>query len=181
MFFEERQQFFDLLVADIVQLEREALCKRLKPCIRLNMTSDIQWENESFTSRGMLYKNIFEIFSTIQFYDYTKIPGRQPLQNYHLTFSLAEDNLLAAREELSAGKNISVVFASKNDFPKTFINVPVIDGDVHDLRFKDPKGVVVGVKAKGDNGKKDATGFVKRGLGGSLQSYEKSEYRLAKV
>jgi hypothetical protein len=38
---------------------------------------------------------------------------------------------------------------------------PVVDGDETDLRFLDPKGVIVGLKAKG-KGKKDESGFVVR-------------------
>jgi hypothetical protein len=37
----------------------------------------------------------------------------------------------------------------------TYEGFPVIDGDVNDLRFLDPKGVVVGLKAKGDAKKDD--------------------------
>jgi hypothetical protein len=35
----------------------------------------------------------------------------------------------------------------------------VIDGDINDLRFLDPKGIVVGLVEKG-RAKKDASGFV---------------------
>ena len=34
----------------------------------------------------------------------------------------------------------------------------MIDGDLSDLRFKDPKGVIVGLRAKG-RAKKDCTGI----------------------
>jgi hypothetical protein len=43
--------------------------------------------------------------------------------------------------------------------PKTFKGFKVIDGDKDDLRFLDPKGVVVGLYAKG-KAKQDASGFV---------------------
>lgn len=36
----------------------------------------------------------------------------------------------------------------------------VIDGDLNDLRFLDPKGVVVGLSAKGSLAKNDKSGFV---------------------
>jgi hypothetical protein len=38
--------------------------------------------------------------------------------------------------------------------------LPVFNGDESDLRFLDPKGVIVGLYAKG-KAKKDNTGFVK--------------------
>ena len=43
--------------------------------------------------------------------------------------------------------------------PSTFYNLPVYNGDTSDLRFKDPKGVVVALLAKGD-AKYDTSGFV---------------------
>ena len=50
-----------------------------------------------------------------------------------------------------------MVFAG--ELPKTWQGKPVINGDESDLRFLDPKGVIVGLKAKGQ-GKKDTSGFV---------------------
>ena len=45
--------------------------------------------------------------------------------------------------------------------PTEWLGLKVIDGDEHDLRFIDPVGVIVGLKAKG-KAKKDQTGFVVR-------------------
>ena len=52
------------------------------PCIRLNGTSDIQWEYIEYQG-----KNVFDTFPDVQFYDYTKIPTRKidGIKNYHLT------------------------------------------------------------------------------------------------
>jgi len=44
--------------------------------------------------------------------------------------------------------------------PETYEGTPVFNGDDSDLRFLDPKGVVVGLYAKG-KAKKDTSGFVK--------------------
>jgi hypothetical protein len=52
--------------------------------------------------------------------------------------------------------NIAAVF---KELPEKYIGRPVINGDETDLRFLDPKGVIVGLKAKG-KAKKDTTGFV---------------------
>ena len=43
--------------------------------------------------------------------------------------------------------------------PGTWHGFPVIDGDLHDCRFLDPKGVVVGLRAKG-GGKGSQSPFV---------------------
>ena len=122
--------------------------------VRLNTTSDVSWE----------IHNIFEKFPMLQFYDYTKIQkralkfarGEYP-PNYHLTYSLNEDNYKQAMEVLNEGGNIAVVF--RKDLPQTFNGYKVINGDEHDLRYLDEKNVVVGLKAKG-KAKKDTSGFV---------------------
>tara|TARA_R100000734_G_C3294869_1_gene86167 strand:+ start:131 stop:463 length:333 start_codon:yes stop_codon:yes gene_type:complete len=106
--------------------------------------------------------NIFEIFPNVQFYDYTKIYKRDVsnIPNYHLTWSYSQANKDYAKEyktALNNGMNIAVVFRDK--LPAAFLGLPVIDGDKDDLRFLDSKGVVVGLKAKGD-AKKDTSGFV---------------------
>lgn len=46
--------------------------------------------------------------------------------------------------------------------PEHFKGYRVIDGDAHDLRFLDPKGVVVGLKAKGA-ARRDTSGFMVKG------------------
>jgi len=106
-----------------------------------------------------------EAFPDVQFYDYTKITkraikwaqGDMPA-NYHLTFSASESNDTAVAQVAAAGGNVAVVF---DGMPNTYAGAPVVDGDASDLRFLDPDGVVVGLKAKGD-AKKDDSGFVKR-------------------
>jgi hypothetical protein len=51
--------------------------------------------------------------------------------------------------------NVAVVF---DTLPTTYLGRPVVNGDDTDLRFLDPQGVVVGLKAKG-RAKKDTSGF----------------------
>ena len=80
------------------------------------------------------------------------------LKNYHLTFSKADGNDMDVRLAASAGMNVAVVFES---VPKSYIGRTVVDGDDTDLRFLDPKGVVIGLKAKG-RARKDSSGFVVR-------------------
>ena len=53
---------------------------------------------------------------------------------------------------------MAVVFRSKV-LPTHWQGFPVINGDENDLRFLDPKGVVVGLTAKG-KAKTDTSGFV---------------------
>ena len=159
LFYTDRDLFLALLVKDIEKFEVRCIKNNIKPCVRLNGTTDIQWEKIKVPKYDM---NIFEIFPNVQFYDYTKIYKREvsTIPNYHLTWSYSQANKDYAKEyktALNNGMNIAVVFRDK--LPETFLDLPVIDGDKDDLRFLDNKAVVVGLKAKGD-AKKDVSGFV---------------------
>jgi hypothetical protein len=79
-----------------------------------------------------------------------------------LTFSAADGNDADVTKAIVQGYNIATVFGIKKTLPmpETYLGLPVFNGDESDLRFLDPKGVVVGLYAKG-KAKKDTTGFVK--------------------
>lgn len=153
-FFENRQEFLNELVVEIVKTKKSAEKKGLIPVFRLNGTSDISWEKYEVTNG----KNIFQMFPDVQFYDYTKINNRKVshIKNYHLTFSKADGNDMDVRLAVSNGMNVAVVFTK---LPETYLGRKVINGDDTDLRFLDERGVVVGLKAKG-KAKKDTSGFV---------------------
>ena len=155
MFFENRSAFISQLLNDIVKTIKYAEKKGLIPVFRLNGTSDLSWEKYEILEG----RNIFQMFPQVQFYDYTKVLGRKvgDIPNYHLTFSNADGNINDVLAAKQAGLNIAVVF--KKELPKTYLGLPVINGDETDLRFLDPKGVIVGLKAKG-KAKKDTSGFV---------------------
>ena len=158
LFLEDRPEFMRLIVKDIEAVIRKADKLGVKPCVRLNGTSDIQWETIELDSGN----NIFEEFPNVIFYDYTKIPTRKvsKFKNYHLTWSYSEANQKYAdyfQTALDKGMNVAVVF--KNELPVSYKNTRVINGDKDDLRFLDDKGVIVGLKAKG-KAKKDTSGFV---------------------
>jgi hypothetical protein len=79
-------------------------------------------------------------------------------KNYHLTFSLAEDNFEIANDISKKTKtNIAVVFRKK--LPKKFMGRNVLDGDKNDLRFLDKPNSIVGLIAKG-KARHDTSGFV---------------------
>ena len=166
LFFEDRESFMFTLAKNIKALVRKAKRESLTPAVRLNGTSDILWERIGLSFEGIEYSNIMDLFPSVQFYDYTKIPNRDKNQpvNYHLTFSLTEDNLREAFTEAQASprRNIAVVMDLKPNQPKplTFRDWPVIDGDTSDVRFYDEVGFhYVALTAKG-RAKKDDTGFV---------------------
>jgi hypothetical protein len=160
MFYEQRQDFMLALKKDIELAIKQSKKLGLIPVIRLNGTSDLSWEKYDMIPG----QNVFECFPDIQFYDYTKILGRKVkgIANYNLTFSAADGNDADVYSAISQGYNIATVFGIKKTLPmpETYMGRPVFNGDESDLRFLDPKGVVVGLYAKG-KAKKDTSGFVK--------------------
>lgn len=165
-FFNEREKFMEILVNDIKSLIKKAKKAKMTPAVRLNGTSDIAWEKMACVVDGEKFKNVMVAFPNVQFYCYTKILGRTAalsLPNYHLTFSLSEENDSDAIKALSQGYNVAVVMNTKKNEPKpaTWGGYPVVDGDETDVRFYDPKGGhIVALSAKGQ-AKKMGLGFVR--------------------
>ena len=166
LFFEQKMDFFTKLSKEIASTIKSSLKKEMQAVFRLNLTSDIRWENE-INEDG---QTIFEKFSETQFYDYTKSFKRMANflgkhkefpSNYHLTFSRSETNDKVCQMVLEMQGNVAVVF--RNQLPKTWKGFEVVNGDETDLRFLDKKGVVVGLIEKG-RAKKDETGFVQEGV-----------------
>ena len=168
-FFKDNFGFMSDLRMEIAKAIISAGKKQMIPCFRLNLTSDIPWENvrKGRTVNPQLVRplNVMEEFPNVNFYDYTKgftrmmawLNGKMP-KNYHLTFSRSEETSDDRMKKiLSLGGNVAVVF--RGSLPKTYLGFSVVDGDENDLRFKDSKGVIVGLVEKG-LAKKDETGFV---------------------
>jgi hypothetical protein len=151
-FFFDRDQFMKDLYQDIVKAKKFAEKQGLIPVFRLNGTSDLSWEKYEVGTTGL---NLFQLFPTTQFYDYTKVLGRKVSQypNYHLTFSKADGNDADVAKALMQGMSVVAVY---DEIPE---GVP--SADETDLRFLDPKGIMLGLKAKG-RAKKDYSGFVIR-------------------
>lgn len=153
---DNRAEFLAILGKDIERFRAYCQRKGVKPCVRLNGTSDIAWERYG----------VPQAFPDTQFYDYTKtyrrVLGELP-PNYHLTLSYSEASeqytgALWGAAQLS-GANVAVVFRDKRDIPRSFRGRAVVNGDRDDLRFLDPPGTVVALYAKGA-AKQDYTGFV---------------------
>jgi hypothetical protein len=179
-FMRERSAFMQEFAFHAAKLIRDARDSDMGAVIRPNGSWDQLFEGIGVSVPGALaeriaeytgrpvapgpYPNLMTLFPETRFVDYTKIAKRfrRALPaNYDLTFSLAENNELEARDLLAAGVNVSAVFA--HEFPETYLGRPVIDGDSHDLRFLDPKGgYIVGLTPKGRKAKADQSGFVIR-------------------
>lgn len=182
-YFSDREAFMTALMIGMAREIKRAQKADLTPVFRLNLTSDIQWERQpvsvdtemaEYLSRQYqidiepgLYTSIMTVFADYMFYDYTKHDPdvRQECHNYRLTFSRAETyrNHRDMKKALAAGWNVAVVFSTRKGepLPSEYMGHTVIDGDETDLRFLDPQGVVVGLRAKG-KAKHDTSGFVVR-------------------
>lgn len=165
-FFENRESFMVQLVENIETLIRHAKEEHMIPAVRLNGTSDIAWEKIKCVKDGKEYGSVMEAFKGVKFYDYTAILGRSKaltLKNYHLTFSLKENNDTDAMKALAQGYNIAVVMNTKRKEtkPAQWSGYPVIDGDETDVRFMDKKhGHVIALSPKG-KARFDKLGFVR--------------------
>lgn len=172
MLFENRALFMDCLRWDVGKLVR--LCAKLgfcpqckdiqkrrkgaksnicrtckgalenaKPAVRTNGSSDLPW----------IARVLAGEFPVVQFYDYTKHPRPELriLPNYSITFSYSGRNLADAMHAAHHGANVAVVFDTKKGeaLPAEWNGFRVTDGDKHDLRFLDEKGVIVGLRVKG--------------------------------
>ena len=156
-FAKDRDGFMRQLVDDVQRFIKYCAKKNIQPCVRLNGTSDIRWENIKVDGVSLM-----DMFPQVQWYDYTKISNRKVPANYHLTFSYSAANPLYAKhvkQALINRMNIAVVFRHKVRIPKRFLGLPTIDGDRDDLRFLDPHDSIVALYAKG-SAVRDNSGFV---------------------
>ena len=133
------------LIKEIRSYQKKALKLGLNYAVRLNGTSDLDWTD------------VITACPDVQFYDYTKRPDAKELPNYRLTFSRAESNEVHVDQAMMRGLNVAAVF--QKQLPRTYLGRPVINGDNHDVRCIDPKGVIIGLIAKG-RARKDCSGFV---------------------
>jgi hypothetical protein len=121
-----------------------------KVAIRMNVFSDVDWEE------------IFNLnqFTNVTFYDYTKKIKNIEATNKHFTYSASEkdsDSDLVAL--LNRGMNVAMVFRK---VPLVWNGFEVVDGDIHDRRYEDKKGVVVGLRQKTTMGGKSDLTFIKK-------------------
>ena len=140
-----RVKFLQDLDAEIKQLSKRADQAGFKFAVRLNGTSNLPWHR--YKLNGL---NLMQLNPDVQFYDYTKVFNYldHGVKNYYVIYSPSGENNIECMAALRKGVNVAYVF--KDKLPKKFKGRKVIDGDKHDLRFKErPRGVIIGLRAKG--------------------------------
>ena len=158
IFKENRPKFYIQLANELLRIHDKAIKQNIDIAIRLNGTSDIDHLNELIRHTGIDFLDSF--YSNLKFYDYTKninMVKKYLNSKYKITFSRSEINDNLVHEVLAMGGNVAVVF--KNELPDSYAWHKVINGDESDLRYYDPKNVIIGLKAKG-KAKNDKTNFV---------------------
>lgn len=147
MFYEHSEFFMSWLIAEIKASQIKAIELGFEFSVRLNGTSDIDWQNVKVNGQS-----IFEIFPDVNFYDYTKshLKFIDKPNNYHLTYSYTGRNWNHCKDLLSKGHNIAIIFNIKreSELPQTYENYNVVNGDLTDYRISDAKGIIIGLKWK---------------------------------
>jgi len=147
LFFEEKDFFMAWMIAEIKSKKAKAERMGFYFSVRLNATSDIDWQKVYYKG-----KTIFEIFPDVIFYDYTKNHNKfnDIPDNYHLTLSYTGRNWVKCLDVLSKGFNVAMVFNVKDEkqLPSEYKGYKVVNGDLTDYRVDDAKGIIVGLKWK---------------------------------
>jgi hypothetical protein len=142
--------FNRILDAEIASHGASAHALDMGAAVRLNGSSDLDWSETVERNRH----------TGVVFYDYTKDYDRAVKSigtDYHLTYSVSEDpaSLDKAIELVRMGGTAAIVThrnktkaAAFGAYMSKVYDIPVNDGDRHDLRFLD-KGAMVTLTAKG--------------------------------
>lgn len=175
MYFEDRPLFVAILIKEVVAARNKASKANMAIAFRLNATSDIKWEKAKLNHVGLML-TVLELLHAAapaaKFYDYAKDHKRtsDTLPAYYsLTYSLSEENDISSAKVLARGDNLAVVFDVKRGhaLPATHtingVSAAVIDGDLTDYRPDDVRGVIVGLRAKGE-AIGSTTGFVRSAI-----------------
>jgi hypothetical protein len=170
-----RAEFMTLLVIETARHIAAARRQNMEPAQRPNATSDVLWERQPVTVTDEMvahvkrhyavdimpgvYANIMSVYADLPFYDYTKVPPKHRAErlptNYTLTYSYDPKNAPEAlADAIARGWNVAVPFQVKRGraLPERVTlgehTLRVIDGDIHDYRPADERGVAVGLRFK---------------------------------
>jgi len=156
-FIQDKPAFIRALAWEIMKEYTKAKKAGEKIAMRLNGTSDIDFIYLLQKYAGL---DVSTLADYMVFYDYTKILQKairyKSHPNYTVTFSRSESNQHETEQAIKLGINVAAVF--NGELPQTYLGAPVIDGDKSDILMIYNKGLVLGLKAKGQ-AKNDKSGF----------------------
>lgn len=141
---ETPHDFFWSLLCEMHKASKD---RSTTPVMRLNGTSDLPWD--------YIAPELFGYFELIgwRFYDYTKSINRayQQTPSWDQTLSFSGHNWDDCAKLLADNRGrVAVVFDTPKSqpLPTHWRGYTVVDGDKDDLRFLDPRGVIVGLRYK---------------------------------
>jgi predicted secreted protein len=142
LFFENKDWFLNQLNIEIQYYNMVAKNEGKQLSVRLNLTSDIDWQLELINGKSLMELNPF-----VQMYDYTKNYNKiSKFGNYDLTYSYDAINHKKAIKVLERGDRLAVVFDKAN--VNNWNGFECVDGDKHDMTFLQPKDKILALKYK---------------------------------
>jgi len=148
----DRDGFLTQLRRELTNLDKYAKKHNKRAIVRLNVLSDIAWENH----------NIPQDFPNIYFYDYTKRAARlgKTPSNYDLMFSYSASPKYAKQVEIALKTDAPITVVFKNGLPSEWMGREVVDGDISDLDNVKHSGKIIGLRVKGNDAKKSDSPFI---------------------
>ena len=150
---EFREDLFTMAISHEIKREAKLAKKKgQKFCVRLNCTSDLD------------FSDIIASFPDIQFYDYTKNPNRQSMDNYHLTYSwdsFSKGRLPFYKQAIARGQKVAFPVV-KADLERILALPNTLEMDSSDLRFLDGEGNygILAIKETGNTAQGIRDGFM---------------------
>jgi len=147
LLFSDRELFFAILLTELLRADRRAKRLGVEVAFRPNILSDLPWH-------VWLADWINGQFSAWNWYGYTKVRKYLAAETpMHFTYSWSERSVFSDALSLTAqGINVAIPFYDcrtlEPTIPDMWYGIPVWNGDRNDLRYLDPAGVIVGLKAK---------------------------------
>ena len=136
----EQNEFLTQLRKELTNFEKLCDKTNIKPVVRLNVYSDVQWERH----------NIPQDFPNIYFYDYTKQAqrlGKLP-ENYKLVFSYSDKKEYQPQVKKALKHNVPIAVVFYPRMPSEYMGRKVINGDESDLVNMESGKVIIGLKYK---------------------------------
>jgi len=149
----DRDAFLSTLKRELHNFIRLCGKQNVVPVTRLNVLSDIPWEN---------YLDFEDEFRALFSYDYTKLPARlgKTPENYRLMFSYSKAEKFQTQVKRALEHRVPVTAVFRGGLPSEFLGRPVYDGDVSDLANLEQIDSIIGLRVKGNQAKRSESPFI---------------------